>query len=412
MKKGLEKVEVLAPRDGAASLEAFLGSKELLGGRPFDEKRLRSASQLSQAILQDALLKSDPSCVALGYWLRAANLAKLRERFEAQQKLEPETLFVPAGKVFHVAPANVDTLFVYSWALSFLCGNANLVRLSTKPSRIVQGLLGAISKQMESDELLARSNRFVTYEHDAAASEALSLWCTHRIVWGGDETAKAFRAVPLSPHASERSFASKFSYAVIAVEKWLEASAAQKAKLAAAFFNDAFWFDQMACSSPQVIFWLGGRDRMKPALASFEETLEAELRSRKHETDASASMKRLSFAFGLAAQSAVAVRLHEGSFVSIEQMDRRELSKEICGGGAFRHAHAGAISQIAEFAGQEDQTVTHFGLSPEQVRELALDLGSRGVDRVVPIGEALAFEPNWDGFSLVQDFLRRVVVRP
>src|SRR5229473_1854189 len=38
----------------------------------------------------------------------------------------------PRGLVFHVPPANVDTIFVYSWALSALAGNRNVVRISPR----------------------------------------------------------------------------------------------------------------------------------------------------------------------------------------------------------------------------------------------------------------------------------------
>ena len=38
----------------------------------------------------------------------------------------------PRGLVFHVPPANVDTIFVYSWALSALAGNPNVVRISSR----------------------------------------------------------------------------------------------------------------------------------------------------------------------------------------------------------------------------------------------------------------------------------------
>jgi len=66
---------------------------------------------------------------------------------------------------------------------------------------------------------------------------------------------------------------------------------------------------------------------------------------------------------------------------------------------------------LAEFGGQRDQTVTHFGFSRAELRELAQKAGARGVDRLVPIGEALAFDTTWDGYDLIGDFLRHVTVR-
>ena len=55
--------------------------------------------------------------------------------------------------------------------------------------------------------------------------------------------------------------------------------------------------------------------------------------------------------------------------------------------------------------------MAHFGFALAELRALARELGARGVDRLVPVGEALAFEPTWDGYDLIGDFLRRVTVR-
>lgn len=65
----------------------------------------------------------------------------------------------------------------------------------------------------------------------------------------------------------------------------------------------------------------------------------------------------------------------------------------------------------SKFGAPNDQTITHFGFSPAELRALAQRAGARGVDRLVPVGEALAFDATWDGYDLIGDFLRRVTVR-
>lgn len=411
MKTSLEKVQILAPDCDAQALSQFLESRVDALEVPFANARIESVTELSRRILKHPELKKEPSCVALGYWLRKSNVEESQKSFDAARAQDNELEFVPVGRVFHITPANVDTLFVYSWALSYLCGNANLIRLSTKPSKIVDLLLSEIRQQMESDAALKNSNLFLSYEHNHEISEHFSSWCDHRIVWGGDETAKALRSIPMNPHASERVFASKFSYAAISTKSWLSANKAQKNKLVANFFNDAFWFGQMACSSPHIIFWVGDSSDWKSAVKEFEESLENEVQKRHHHSDASAAMKRLSFSFKLAAEANAQVRLHDGAFISAEHKNRELINKETCGGGLIRHVRVDDTQQIADFAGPQDQTVTHFGFSSDELHRLARELGAHGVDRVVPIGEALAFEVNWDGFNLTADFLRRVVVR-
>ncbi len=196
----------------------------------------------------------------MAYWLRRAQVVRLVEEQTRRAASEPDVLRVPVGRVLHLAPSNVDTLFIYSWALAYLCGNASVVRVSQDQGVVVQALLRVIDALASEDDELRASNRFVTYGHEDDITAALSAWCAHRVIWGGDEAVAAIRPLPLPPHASERVFGNKYSFAVIDAARYREAGEEERARLASGFFNDLFWFDQMACSSPHVVFWLGGPD--------------------------------------------------------------------------------------------------------------------------------------------------------
>ena len=74
---------------------------------------------------------------------------------------------------------------------------------------------------------------------------------------GGDETVRRLRKVPLSPHASERSFASKRSLSIISAKTVLSTSDIECNNLAIRLAADIAPFGQMACSSPHVIYWVG-----------------------------------------------------------------------------------------------------------------------------------------------------------
>ncbi|MGE3707511.1 MAG: acyl-CoA reductase, partial [Vicinamibacterales bacterium] len=211
------QVRVLAP-DGSGSLAAFMDAAGDRLSEPFAAARIDTVARLSSGILRDPTLRQDPASVAAAYWMRKATVTRLKERYVARCASEPGVVRVPVGRVFHVAPSNVDTLFVYSWVLSFLCGNANLVRVSQQQTPVVTALLRVFGELAQQDAELRETNRFVTYEHDAAVTAALSAWCSHRIIWGGDSTVDALRPLALSPHASERLFGSKFSYAVIGID--------------------------------------------------------------------------------------------------------------------------------------------------------------------------------------------------
>ena len=405
------RVRVLAPTPATGSWSDFLAGAHAEVREPFASERCDTIGRLSEALLRDPVLRRDPASVAAAYWIRRAAVARLEEVFRAKQAAEPGVVRVPVGRVLHLSPSNVDTLFVYPWVLSFLCGNANVVRVSRERTPVVEAMLRALDAVSLERPELARGNRFVTYEHDADVTAALSRWCSHRIIWGGDETVAALRPLELNPHASERVFGSKFSYAVIDAAGYLAADEAERTKLAGAFWNDLFWFDQMACSSPHVVFWVGEASGSERAVDDFERRLELEVERRGWAPDASASVGRLNFAFRLAATSDVRVHLEHRGFVGIRVRDARAVDKQICGGGLIRHARLERLEDLGDFAGEADQTVTHFGFDRDRLEALAARVGARGVDRIVPVGEALSFGVVWDGFDLLDDLTRRVAVR-
>jgi hypothetical protein len=405
------RIRVLAPLDDAAGLVSFLDTTGTAQAKPFAPSRLDSLAELSAALLADPVLRQDPASVSAAYWLRRGHLVRLVEEHARRAEAEPDVVRVPVGRVLHLAPSNVDTLFIYSWALAYLCGSANVVRLSQESSGIVEALLRVLNSVASENADLRASNRFVTYGHDDEITSALSAWCAHRVIWGGDEAVAAIRPLPLPSHASERVFGSKYSFAAIEAARYREASEAERARVASGFFNDLFWFDQMACSSPHVVFWIGTPEAAEPAARQFEVALQAEVSRRRFAPTVPSAVHRRTYAFGLAVSSDVRVVLEHPGFVGVRLGDSATLEKDVCGGGLFRHVTLGRLSEVLAFVDEGDQTLTHWGFDPEDLRAFAAAAGIRGLDRVVPIGEALAFDVVWDGFYLIDDMLRRVRVR-
>jgi hypothetical protein len=276
---------------------------------------------------------------------------------------------------------------------------------------VVEALLGVIRTVAAGDDELRRSNRFVTYGHDDAVTAGLSAWCAHRVIWGGDDAVGAIRPIPLPSHASERVFGNKYSFAAIEAARYQAAGEAERMRLASAFFNDLFWFDQMACSSPHVVFWVGSAGAAEAAAREFEQALQAEVTRRRFAPPVSSAVHRRTYAFGLAASADVRVVLEHTGFVGVHVRDRAALDKDVCGGGLLRHVAAASLAEVLPFVDEGDQTMTQWGFDADGLRRFAAEAGARGLDRVVPIGEALAFDVVWDGFHLIDDVLRRVRVR-
>jgi hypothetical protein len=318
---------------------------------------------------------------------------------------------VPAGMVFHVAPANVDTMFIYSWALSFLAGNANIVRLTTQATPLTNDLLECLDSLVSACPDACRGNLFLTYEHDEATTDRLSLACDARLVWGGDETVRRLRASPLSPHATERSFASKRSICILGARAYLEANADDRKRLAGHMSADVAPFGQMACSSPQVVYWVGPEPECRKAWTAFGLEFELAMAAKLGEASLGWAVRRINFGFDFAASGAAVLLDHSPHATQVFAPAARGAEpSEPCGAGLLHHASVGAPGDIVPLLDRNHQTITHFGLARNELEALAEGAGRAGVDRIVPVGSALDFGPYWDGFNLWDDLTRLVVV--
>ena len=83
---------------------------------------------------------------------------------------------------------------------------------------------------------------------------------------------------------------------------------------------------------------------------------------------------------------------------------------EFCGGGLLYQWHATALTDLAAHLSRVNQTLAVHGIPREQIRGLVQALAGRGIDRIVPIGQALDFGRYWDGYDLYAEFTRRVAL--
>ena len=83
--------------------------------------------------------------------------------------------------------------------------------------------------------------------------------------------------------------------------------------------------------------------------------------------------------------------------------------KEIhCGNGLFLEQRAESLAALAAQFSDKEQTLSVFGFEPAALRDFVQSLPPRAVDRLVPIGQALAFAPVWDGQDLIVSFSRLI----
>ena len=403
------EVELLVPQVRRASLEEVVA---LLSGQteslpPFSDRSLDFCAGLSQAIFGDHEASRFPELLALAFWMRKAELITLRSQFQATA--QTEAIAVPCGLIFHIPPSNVDTIFVYSWLLAILTGNRNLIRMSARRAPQAEILLRLLRESLgRAEKVLQNSTIILSYGHDAEITRVLSMMCDVRVIWGGDHTVSLIRSVPLAVHAREVTFPDRSSLAVVRPEAYLALSPKAREKLAEQFFNDAYWFDQMACSSPRLLVWCGTPADAQRAADIFWAALDSCINKKQFAAAPAIHMRKLVFSCESIVDLPVS-NYRRSREVTVLMLDSlKSYPREHSGGGLFFSARVDHLSDLAPVLARKDQTLTYFGFDLNELREFALSLNGKAVDRMVPIGQALQFSRFWDGKDLLREFCRLV----
>ncbi|MFJ7185415.1 acyl-CoA reductase [Lysinibacillus xylanilyticus] len=372
--------------------------------QPFDLEVVAFTQALSKRFLR---MRELPEVVALGYWLRKANIKEMQTAFERDTS---DRIVRSRGTVFHIAPSNVDTIFVYSWMLSLLAGNRNVIRISSKEQNGLNVLLQIIIEELARNEFqkIAKQTIICTYGHEENATAEISAACQTRVIWGGDETISAIREIPLAPLANELAFPDRFSLAVLNSEVIFKLDKAQLDRLLEQFYNDVFWFDQMACSSPRLITWCGENQQ---AINRFWSAFEHKIQQKQYELMAATQVLKYTTTLMLATESNVE-DLKNGTYFSRVKLSDVpvDVRERHCGGGLFYEYNVDKLEDLADVLIDKDQTIAYFGFELKELVSLVDAISSRGVDRIVPIGQALDFNGVWDGQSFITSFTREVVI--
>jgi hypothetical protein len=392
-------VETLVPRRGEAELESIATTLSVApSATPFAPELIDFCHAVSRAVFADRRAKRHPELVPLASFLRRASVTALAEEFAGLGARD--VVSVPRGLAFHVPPSSVDTMFVYSLAVSLLVGNRNIVRLSQRRSPTTDVLVDALNRAAAEHPAVARTLAVVSYGHELEPSALLSRRADVRVIWGGDATIETIRGLPLAPHATELLFGDRFSFAVVR-------GGADGARLAGPLFNDAYWFDQMGCSSPRLVVGVG--PGAWETLEALFDGLRAEIARRGHTLELGAVLAKRAYAYGALADRPVRRYRELGNELTVLELDTLAgFDRTHPGAGLFYAAAVDSLDALADLVVRKDQTMTIDGFDGPEVARFVRAVNGRGIDRIVPFGEALTFGRFWDGYDLLAELTRRV----
>ncbi len=69
------------------------------------------------------------------------------------------------------------------------------------------------------------------------------------------------------------------------------------------------------------------------------------------------------------------------------------------------------INEIARIVNNKFQTLTYFGINKLVLKDLVLENSLLGIDRIVPIGQAMDIGVIWDGYDVVRSLSRVLEVK-
>ena len=396
------------PGNVSLKTTVLAGSLTKISNKPvetFNESRVQFLAQLSRCLLAHQASKTLPDVVTFAYWCRRANLMRLRALYSDDHGLR-----MGLGLTFHICPANVPVNFAFSMAFGLLSGNTCVLRLPSKASATADVLVQTIKTLLDEPRHLAlrEALALVQYERDDDISKFWMSEADGRIVWGGDSTVTHMRAFPCKPRSREVAFSDRYSLCVLNPVSILEMDECGFKQFCKDLFNDIYLMDQAACSSPQLIAWIGNQTDAHQAQARLWPEI-VQIVEQKHALQAVQVMDK----FVQACRSALT-----GSHVQVVERHENLLYRvELAGLDLHQDAYRGYfgtvhevvlphLNDLAPIVNERYQTLTAQGIDNAFIREWIVRHQLRGIDRVVPVGRALDMNIVWDGYDMVGSLSR------
>ena len=367
--------------------------------RPFDEEAIAFLNDLS-AILRRNREYSDVA--TFGFWCRKAALLKEKEKYDDISERFGK------GIVFHSTPSNVPVNFAFSFAAGLLAGNANVVRLPGKPFAQVTVIADAVRSLLETTHRnMAPYVVFVKFPPVKEITDAFSALCNVRVIWGGDMTVAELRQSKIPARTTEITFADRHSIAVIDADAYLDAQ--NKDGIVQNFYNDTYFSDQNACTSPRIIFWRG--EKKDQAKADFWGRVH-ELVVEKYALAPVQAVGKLNAMYSVASQKCVRIEPAEDMFITRLDVDKidRDLMNYKYNSGFYFEKDIENLREIVDVCDVRCQTLTYYGVKREDFAAFLEEARPIGIDRIVPMGKSMDFALVWDGYDLIRQMSRRVTI--
>lgn len=374
---------------------------------PYDPILCEFLDNLSSEIRSDKRSRNHPDIMTFAFWCRKANINQKKREINDGKKR------IGLGKVFHITPSNVPINFAVSFVFGLLSGNANIVRVPSKPYPQIEIVCDCLNRLFKNKKYnkIKEMTAFINYSRSNEITGAFSKDCNARIVWGGDSTIRNIRQLPIQERCVEVVFSDRYSICVINPNSIAPLNKTEMNRLTELFYNDTYLMDQNACSSPHLIIWLGQDN--KSAKENFWKALSDNVATKYKLEEISAMDKYTKLCHD-------AINFNNiKSFKKIKnyvyRIDLNNLPNNMdelrgkC--GYFYEYNTEDINSIAHIINNRYQTLTYYGVDKDLLLNFVVKNCLLGIDRIVPIGQALDIDVIWDGYDIIRRLSRIIDIK-
>jgi len=368
--------------------------------QPFENFIIDFLDEFSRRLFRNPIAKAWPDVITLAFWCRKKALLKQKSAYPDLSRRTGR------GLAFHIAPSNVATNFAWSLVAGLLSGNCNLVRVPSRSFPQVSVICEELNNVLRNRPDIVPYLCLVRYARESGLTDIFSGWCDTRLIWGGDETISAVRKSPIPSRSLDLTFTKRHSLMLIDASHYL--TLINKRAVADGFYNDTYLMDQNACTSPQLVVWLGTKADKEQARTHFWAELEILVNKRYQLQPITALRKFDRFCHHAAMSGSVKKASTASNLIFrllLDKLDKSTMTQTEAG-GYFLEYLADDISEILPVCGNRCQTLAFSGVSSKHIEDFLKRYRPAGVDRVVPLGQTLDFNLKWDGYDLIYSLSR------
>ena len=394
-----------------SKIEYLVGKKSDLNGilKPFSNEIISFLDDFSRLINSRKSLKIFPDIKALAFFCREKNILNFKKKY-----YNPERIRFGLGLIFHITPSNIPTNFMYSLIFGLISGNANIVKVPSRKFDEIKIICDEIEYLLKKRKHSKVKEMIKILRYDSNENQIttdISEISDARLIWGGDKTIEQIRKIKTKARTIDVPFSDRYSISIINSDKLLQLPNYKFNILLKNFYNDTYEVDQNACSSPHIILWQGGQKI--DAKKKFWNNLNLLVKKNYNPPAISSIDNYCRLSKELIENNNIhSFKLFNKALYVIKlKKIYPEIFIEKSKWGFFYECNINNLKNIHHLVKKKLQTITYFGYSKIYLEKFFNEYNFNGIDRVVPIGQALNINLVWDGYDLTNKLSREIEIR-